>query len=62
MVAVLGELGGSLFVDRELAPGARVVDRGPRAAQDGDRVDAKLDGSASAEPTTGQALHSEGKP
>jgi RND family efflux transporter MFP subunit len=43
VVGLLGERGGSLFVGRELAAGARVVSEGRALLQDGDRVEAKLE-------------------
>ena len=49
-VEVLGERGGSLFVARELAPGALVVTQGRASLADDDRVSAKLE-NAKPEPT-----------
>ena len=43
---VLGERGGSLFVDPKLAAGAQVVTEGRALLQDGDRVEAKLERTA----------------
>ena len=43
--AVKGERGGSLFLDRSLAPGSRVVTEGRALLRDGDVVAAKLDAS-----------------
>lgn len=40
-VAVVGELGGALFVDRAIEPNAAVVTEGRALVADGDRVDAK---------------------
>jgi hypothetical protein len=40
---VLGERGGSLFVDPKLGAGAQVVTEGRALLQDGDRVEAKLE-------------------
>jgi hypothetical protein len=42
-VRVLGERGGSLFVDRSLAAGARVVTEGRALLKDGDHVQAKAE-------------------
>jgi multidrug efflux pump subunit AcrA (membrane-fusion protein) len=41
VVRVKGEIGGSLYVDSTLAPGARVVVEGRPLLEDGDRVSAK---------------------
>ena len=49
-VEVLGERGGSLFVARELAPGALVVTQGRASLANDDRVSAKLE-NAKPEPT-----------
>jgi membrane fusion protein (multidrug efflux system) len=43
---VIGEHGGSLFVDPSLRPGTRVVTEGRALLRDGDRVQAKLDAPA----------------
>lgn len=40
---VVGEIGGSLFVDRTLVPGTAVVTEGRALLQNGDRVEAKED-------------------
>jgi RND family efflux transporter MFP subunit len=48
--AVVGERGASLFLDPKLAPGSRVVTEGRALLVDGDRVEAKLETFAGAEP------------
>jgi membrane fusion protein (multidrug efflux system) len=41
VVAVKGEVGGTVYLDRSLAPGSRVVTEGRALLEDGDRVAAK---------------------
>lgn len=48
IVAVKGEAGGSLFLDRSLAPGAAVVTEGRALLEDGDRVAAQEEAGADA--------------
>ena len=48
--AVVGERGASLFRDPKLAAGSRVVTEGRALLADGDRVEAKLEQFAGAEP------------
>jgi membrane fusion protein (multidrug efflux system) len=50
-VSVLGEIGGSLFVDRELKPGERIVTEGRALLEDNDRVTALEAPAAPAAPT-----------
>jgi RND family efflux transporter MFP subunit len=57
--AVVGERGGTLFVDAKLPAGSRVVTEGRALLKDGDRVEPKLDvappAPAAAEPPTTSA-------
>jgi RND family efflux transporter MFP subunit len=50
---VVGEIGGSLFVDRSLAPATAVVTEGRALLQNGDRVAAKEDKSAAVAASPG---------
>jgi RND family efflux transporter MFP subunit len=52
-VSQLGETGGSLYVDRALEPGSRVVTEGRALLREGDRVSAKADQMDMATPTAG---------
>jgi hypothetical protein len=45
-LAVKGELGGSLFVETALSPGAQLVTEGRALLNDGDRVTAKVEAAA----------------
>jgi membrane fusion protein, multidrug efflux system len=49
-VSSVGEVGGSLFVDRSLAPGSQVVTEGRALLNDGDRVTPGPDGLGSEKP------------
>jgi membrane fusion protein, multidrug efflux system len=52
-VAVKGEIGGGLFVDDSLAPGALVVTEGRALLTEGDRVSATTEASATPAPLPG---------
>lgn len=53
-VRVLGELGGSLFVAADLAPGAQVVTQGRSQLANGDKVVAKVDVFEGQKPEPGR--------